>query len=53
MIDIHGLDDSSDVLPLTQAQKAELDRRIEEMDRDGGGGVPLDLVLDNLGRGAG
>ena len=28
-------------VPVTAAQKAELDRRLDEMEKDGGGGAPL------------
>ena len=35
-------------LPVTEVQKAELDRRIEEMDRDGERGIPWDDVLDRI-----
>lgn len=35
-------------VPVTEKQKAELDRRIEEMDRDGKRGIPWEEVLDRL-----
>lgn len=35
-------------VPVTEAQKAELDRRIEEMDRDGKRGIPWEDVLDRI-----
>jgi len=42
----------ADDVPVSDAQKAELDRRIEEMDRDGERGIPWKDVLDRIrGRG--
>lgn len=38
----------ADDVPVTGAQKAELDRRIEEMDRDGERGIPWKDVLDRI-----
>ena len=35
-------------VPVTRAQKAELDRRIDEMDRDGKRGIPWEDVLDRI-----
>jgi putative addiction module component (TIGR02574 family) len=35
-------------VPVTEAQKAEIDRRIEEMDRDGERGIPWEVVLDRI-----
>ena len=35
-------------VPVTEAQKAELDRRIEEMDRDGKRGIAWEDVLDRI-----
>jgi putative addiction module component (TIGR02574 family) len=35
-------------VPVTELQKAELDRRIEDMARDGGRGIPWDEVLDRI-----
>lgn len=35
-------------VPVTEAQKAELDRRIGEMDRDGERGIPWEDVLDRI-----
>ncbi len=45
-----SLSKDRDTLPLTEAQRAELDRRVEEMERDGYGGIPLDDVLRSLNR---
>jgi putative addiction module component (TIGR02574 family) len=39
-------------LPLTEAQRAELDRRLDEMERDGGEGIPWETVLDQIRRAA-
>jgi putative addiction module component (TIGR02574 family) len=36
------------VVPVTDQQKAELDRRIAEMDRDGKRGIPWQEVLDRI-----
>ncbi len=35
-----------DVLPLTEDQKAELDRRMAEFDADPSIGIPIDEVFD-------
>lgn len=35
-------------VPLTDAQRAELDRRIEAMDRDGKRGIPWAEVMDRI-----
>lgn len=35
-------------LPLTDAQKAELDRRVAEYDADPSIGIPMDQVLDGI-----
>ena len=37
-----------EVLPLTDEQKAELDRRLAEYDADPSTGVPMDEVLDRI-----
>jgi len=39
---------SPDVLPLTDAQKAELDRRIADADADPSSLIPMDEVLDRV-----
>jgi putative addiction module component (TIGR02574 family) len=36
------------LLPLTEAQKAELDRRIAEYDADPSTGVPMDQALKSI-----
>lgn len=38
----------ADDVPVTEAQRAELDRRIEAMDRDGERGIPWGDVLDRI-----
>ena len=38
----------AEALPVTEAQKAELDRRIEAMDRDGARGIPGADVLTRI-----
>ena len=38
----------ADDVPVTEAQKAELDRRIQGMDRDGERGIPWQDVLDRI-----
>ena len=35
-------------VPLTQAQREELDRRLDELDRDGPCGIPWEEVLIRL-----
>ncbi len=37
-------------LPLTDAQKAELDRRLDEFEADGDFGEPAEVVLDRIRR---
>jgi putative addiction module component (TIGR02574 family) len=39
---------SAEVLPLTDDQKAELDRRIAEFDADPSIGIPMDEVLERI-----
>ncbi len=36
-----SLCDQPDAVPLTEAQRAELDRRLDDLERDGPVGVPL------------
>ena len=38
----------ADAVPVTDAQKAELDRRIDEMHADGDSGIPWSDVLDRI-----
>jgi len=37
-------------VPLTDAQRAELDRRLDALDRDGDVGIPWDEVLSRIQR---
>ncbi|MHB8744763.1 MAG: addiction module protein [Sulfuricaulis sp.] len=37
-----------EAVPLTDAQKAELDRRLDELDREGPIGIPWDEVLRRI-----
>ena len=39
---------SPEAIPVTEAQKAELDRRLDELDREGPVGIPWDEVLDRI-----
>jgi putative addiction module component (TIGR02574 family) len=60
MIDISGLtraerldlrdslSSDPEAMPLTDAQRAELDRRLDELDRDGPTGIPAEEVLGRL-----
>ena len=43
-----GLREQPERVPLTSAQKAELDRRLDEMERDGAHGIPWDDVLQQI-----
>ena len=40
-----SLTSTPDAIPLTDAQRAELDRRLDDLDREGPSGIPLDEVL--------
>ena len=39
---------NDDDVPLTEAQREELDRRLDELDRDGPRGIPWEDVLRRL-----
>ena len=39
---------SDDDVPLTAAQRRELDRRLDDLEREGPRGIPWDEVLDRL-----
>ena len=39
---------SPEAVPMTDAQKEELDRRLDELDRDGPVGIPWHEVLDRI-----
>jgi putative addiction module component (TIGR02574 family) len=38
-----------EAIPLTDAQREELDRRLDDLDREGPDGIPADVVLRRLG----
>ena len=37
-----------DVVPLTESQRAELDHRLDDLDREGPIGIPWEEVLDRI-----
>ena len=39
-----------EAIPFTDAQRAELDRRLDELDREGPIGIPAEEVLNRLDR---
>jgi len=39
---------SDDDVPLTSAQRRELDRRLDDLEREGPRGIPWEEVLDRL-----
>jgi putative addiction module component (TIGR02574 family) len=39
---------SPEAIPMTDAQTEELDRRLDELDREGPVGIPWDEVLDRI-----
>lgn len=39
---------SPDAIPMTEAQQEELDRRLDELDREGPIGIPWNEVLDRI-----
>ncbi|MSP97870.1 MAG: addiction module protein [Betaproteobacteria bacterium] len=39
---------SPEAIPMTAAQNEELDRRLDELDRDGPIGIPWNEVLDRI-----
>jgi putative addiction module component (TIGR02574 family) len=43
-----SLYETPQAIPLSQAQREELDRRMDEVDRDGPDGIPWDEVLRRL-----
>jgi putative addiction module component (TIGR02574 family) len=43
-----SLSSTPEAIPLTDAQREELDRRLDELDREGPTGVPVDDVLNRL-----
>jgi putative addiction module component (TIGR02574 family) len=45
-----SLSSTPEVIPFTDAQHAELDRRLDELDREGPIGIPAEDVLNRLDR---
>jgi putative addiction module component (TIGR02574 family) len=43
-----SLSRTPEAIPLTEAQREELDRRLNELDREGPVGIPWDEVLDRI-----
>lgn len=43
-----SLSSTPEAIPLTPAQREELDRRLDELDREGPVGIPADEVLERL-----
>lgn len=43
-----SLSRTPEAIPLTEAQRAELDRRLNELNREGPVGIPWDVVLDRI-----
>jgi putative addiction module component (TIGR02574 family) len=43
-----SLTDSPESVPITEAQREELDRRLDELDREGPSGIPWDEVLNGI-----
>ena len=43
-----SLSSTPDAVPLTAAQREELDRRLDEIDRDGPVGIPWDEVMRRI-----
>lgn len=39
---------SPEAIPMTEAQKEELDRRLDELDREGPIGIPWNEVLERI-----
>ena len=39
---------SPEAVPMTDAQTEELDRRLDELEREGPAGIPWDEVLDRI-----
>ncbi len=47
-----SLRSTPDAVPLTEAQRNELDRRLDEFESDGGGGIPWEDVFQRIRGGA-
>jgi len=45
-----SLSSTPEAIPFTEAQRTELDRRLDELDREGPSGIPAEVVLDGLER---
>ena len=45
-----SLSSTPETIPFTDAQRAELDRRLDELDREGPIGIPAEEVLNRLDR---
>ena len=43
-----SLSATPEAIPLTNAQREELDRRLDELDRDGPAGIPWEEVLRRI-----
>ena len=43
-----SLSSTPEAIPLTDTQREELDRRLDELDREGSTGIPADDVLSRL-----
>jgi putative addiction module component (TIGR02574 family) len=43
-----SLSSTPEAIPLTDAQREELDRRLDELEREGPTGIPADDVLNRL-----
>lgn len=43
-----SLNDEPDGVPLTNAQREELDRRLDDLERSGHDGIPWDQVLQQI-----
>jgi putative addiction module component (TIGR02574 family) len=45
-----SLCDTPEAVPLTEAQRAELDRRLDDLDQEGPSGIPWDEVVRRIRR---
>ena len=43
-----SLSRTPEAVPMTEAQREELDRRLDELDREGPQGIPWNEVLDRI-----
>jgi putative addiction module component (TIGR02574 family) len=43
-----SLSDTPEAIPMTDAQRKELDRRLDDLDREGPVGIPWNEVLDRI-----